>query len=79
VFTVLLAGYSQAAGLTARTGSGPVMDLSVGWGYEDDTFAVNVRLHGRFGAGPDNLDYRAVFLSLGSELRFDPSSWHDRS
>jgi hypothetical protein len=74
----LLAGYSQAAGLTATTGSGPVVDLPVGWGSEAPDGGVYARVHGRFGAGPDNLDYRAVFLGFGFELRFDPRAWHDR-
>jgi hypothetical protein len=40
---------------------------------------VYLRLHGRFGVTPDNVDFRAIFLSAGVELRLDRRRWHDRN
>jgi hypothetical protein len=78
-FTTLLGGYTHGAGFTPSTaGSGPVVDLAVGWGIQEGEGAANLRLHGRFGVSPDNLDYRAIFLSGALELRFDPSRWMSR-
>jgi hypothetical protein len=78
-FTTVMGGYSQAAGLTPTTvGSGPVVDLSFAWGGQAPEGAAYFRLHGRFGISPDNVDYRAVFLSMGVELRMHPSRWRDR-
>jgi hypothetical protein len=75
-FTTVMAGYTHGAGLTpTTTGTGPVGDISVGWGIQSDDGAGHFRLHGRFGIGPDNVDYRAIFISLGLELRFDPRRW----
>jgi hypothetical protein len=76
-FSTIMGGYSHAAGLTPTTGSGPVGDVSLGWGIEDGEGAAYVRLHGRFGIGPDNTSYRAVFVSGGFELRFDPKRWRE--
>jgi hypothetical protein len=78
-FTTYAAGYSHEAGLTpTRSGSGPVGDFSVGWGAQDEEFAAYLRFHARFGIGPDNVDYRAFFLSGGFEIRFDRRRWRDR-
>ena len=79
-FTTVMAGYTEGAVLLPTTaGSGPVTDLAFGWGGETEDAAFYARLHARFGLGADNMDYRAVFLSLGFELRFDPHSWRDRN
>jgi hypothetical protein len=78
-FSTVLAGYSLGALLTpTTTGSGPIMDVSFAWGAQASELAGYMRLHGRFGISPDNVDYRAVFLSLGFEMRFDPRRWRDR-
>lgn len=75
-FSTLMAGYTHGAGFTpTTTGTGPVTDISVGWGGQDRDGAAYLRLHGRFGISPANVDYRAVFLSAGFELRFDGSYW----
>ena len=60
------------------TGTGPVADLSLAWGGQDSESAGYLRLHGRFGLSPDNVDYRAVFLAAGLELRLDSRRWRDR-
>lgn len=79
-FSTVTGGYSYGSGLTpTTTGSGPIVDLSFAWGGQGTDGAGYLRLHGRFGVGPDNLDYRAIFLSAGFELRFDPRSWRDRT
>lgn len=78
-FTTVMSGYSHAAGITPReTGSGPVGDVSVGWGMQSGEAAAYFRLHGRFGISPDNVDYRAIFLSGGFEIRLDPRRWRAR-
>jgi hypothetical protein len=78
-FTTVMGGYSHSAGFTPTTvGSGPIVDLSFAWGAQASEGAAYVRLHARAGVGPDNLDYRAVFLSGGFEVRLDPRSWNDR-
>ncbi|MBA2545207.1 MAG: hypothetical protein H0V17_36530 [Deltaproteobacteria bacterium] len=80
LFSTVMAGYQHAAMLTPTTaGSGPIADLSLGWGVQDSEIAGHVRLHARLGVSPDNFDYRAVFVSLGFELRFDPRRWNDRN
>ena len=48
------------------------------WGGQSDEGAAYLRLHARAGIGPDNLEYRALFLSAGVELRLDPERWRDR-
>jgi hypothetical protein len=79
-FSTVLGGYSYGSGLTpTTTGAGPIVDLAFGWGGQGPEGSGYLRLHGRFGVGPDNLDYRAIFLSAGFELRFDPRSWRDRT
>lgn len=79
-FAALMAGYSWAATVDPTTaGSGPIADASVGWGGEGDDGMAYLRLHGRFGLTPDNVDMRAVFLSAGVELRLDRRRWHDRN
>lgn len=79
-FTTVMGGYTHGAGLVpTSTGSGPVGDVSFGWGIQSREAAAHFRLHGRFGIGPDNLEYRAIFLSGGFELRLDPSRWRRRS
>ena len=79
-FTTVLAGYTHGATLTnATTGSGPVGDLGLAWGRQGRDVAGYFRLHARFGIGPENLDYRALFLSAGFELRLDPDRWRDRT
>jgi hypothetical protein len=79
-FTATIAGgYSQGATLVpTKVGSGPIADLSVGWGASHREAAGTLRLHARFGVAPDNVAYRAIFLSAGFELRLDPDSWRDR-
>lgn len=78
-FTTVAAGYSVGATLTPTdVGSGPIVDVSLGWGAQDDEGAAYLRLHARSGVGPDNVDYRAVFFSFGGELRVDPRHWRDR-
>ncbi len=78
-FTTVMAGYSHAAGITPRTtGTGPIGELSLGWGIQADAAAAYFQLHGRFGIGSDNLDYRAIFLSGGFQLRLDPRRWRSR-
>jgi len=75
-FSTLMAGYTHGAGFTpTTTGTGPVADVSLGWGGQDREGAAFLRLHGRFGLSPDNYDYRALFLSAGFELRFDGKYW----
>ena len=75
-FTTAMGGYTHGAGIEpSTTGSGPIGDLAMGWGIQSPEGAANLRLHVRFGLSPDNVDYRAVFLSFGLELRFDPRSW----
>lgn len=71
-YSTLMGGYTHGA-----VGSGPVLDASLAWGAQDSDGAGYVRLHGRFGLG-DNTDYRALFLAVGFELRFDPRRWRDR-
>ncbi len=78
-FTTVMGGYSHAIGVTPTgINSGPIVDLSVAWGAEGSEGAGYVRLHARFGVGPDNLDNRTVFISAGFELRLDPHRWRDR-
>lgn len=79
-FSTVMAGYAFAAGTEPTTaGSGPVADASVGWGGQGDDGMAYLRLHGRFGLSPDNVDARAVFLSAGLELRLDRRQWRDRN
>jgi hypothetical protein len=74
-----MAGYSHGAALTTTTvGTGPVGELTIGWGRQGHEGAIYFRLHGRFGLSPDNSDYRVLFLSTTFELRFDPNRWRDR-
>jgi hypothetical protein len=74
-----LAGYTHGAALEDGTvGTGPIGELTVGWGRQGREGAVLLRLHGRFGIGPDNTDYRVLFLSTTFELRFDPDRWRAR-
>jgi hypothetical protein len=78
-YTTALFGHTHGAGFAMTdSGTGPVVDLAVGWGFQDREGAASFRLHGRFGLGEDNSDYRAIFLSAGFELRLDPSRWRDR-
>jgi len=80
VFTTLMAGYSFAATTEpTKAGSGPVGEASIGWGGESDDGFVYLRLHGRVGLTPDNIDASAVFLSGGIELRMDRRQWKDRN
>jgi len=79
VFSTVMAGYQHAAMLEPTTaGSGPIADLSLAWGAQDNEIAGYFRLHTRFGLTPDNVDYRAVFVSFGFEMRFDPRRWSSR-
>jgi hypothetical protein len=79
VFTTLAVGYAHVATTSsAAIQSGPVGDVSLAWGGQGSDGAAYVRLHGRVGLGPDNWDLRAVFLSLGAELRLDRERWKDR-
>ena len=79
-FTTVMGGYSHGAGFTpTSTGSGPIGDVSLGWGIQSSEATAYFRLHGRFGVSPDNFDYRAIFLSGGFELRLDPRRWRRRS
>jgi hypothetical protein len=77
--TSAMAGYAHGAALTTTTvGTGPVGDLSIGWGRQGRDGVIYFRLHGRFGLSPDNSDYRVLFLSTTFELRFDPDRWRKR-
>lgn len=77
--STLMAGVTHGADLEPSTvGDGPIVDASIGWGTQTDELAGGLRLHARFGLSPDNEDYRAVFLALGWELRFDRQRWRDR-
>jgi hypothetical protein len=77
--TTVMGGYSREAGLTpTSTGSGPIVDVSLGWGGQDREGAGAIRLHARAGVTPDNLDYFVLFLSGSFELRFDRTAWVDR-
>jgi hypothetical protein len=77
--STVMAGYSHGAALTTTTvGTGPVGELSTGWGRQGRDGVIYLRLHGRFGISPDNSDYRALFLSTTFELRFAPNRWRDR-
>lgn len=79
LFSTLLGGYSHHAGLVGSPiESGAIVDAALGWGGQGRDGALNLRLHGRFGVSPDNLDYRACFLSFGFELRLEPSRWRKR-
>lgn len=76
-------GYQHVATITPTTaGSGPIGDVSVGWGAQDSELAGYVRLPARLGLSPDNVDYRAIRAagaiatattddSRGSEFAFD--------
>ena len=76
-FITLLAGYSWGAVTKpSNAGSGPVFDASLGYMYQEDDGAMWARLHGRFGMTPGSEDLRAVFLTVGLELRLDKSSWN---
>ncbi|MGE5186372.1 MAG: hypothetical protein ACM31C_30160 [Acidobacteriota bacterium] len=76
---IIAAGYTHGAGFTPTSaGSGPIVDLALGWGGESADGAGYFRLHARAGIGPDNLDYRAIFISGGFEVRLDPHAWRDR-
>jgi hypothetical protein len=70
---VAMGGYSHAAGYVPDAGTGPITNVSINYGWREDEGAVYARLHGRFGLGSENRDYRAVFLSLGAEVSFDGS------
>jgi hypothetical protein len=77
--TTVMGGYTHEAGLTpTATGSGPVADVSLGWGGQDRDGAASLRLHARVGLTPDNVDYFVLFLSSNFELRFDRDTWSDR-
>jgi hypothetical protein len=79
-FSAIAGGYSVGAELTPTSvGSGPIVDLSLGWGLLDEEGSAYLRLHVRAGVSPDNEDYRAIFISGGGELHFDPHRWRDRS
>jgi hypothetical protein len=77
IFT-LLAGYAFGAYTRpSDAGSGPVLDVAIGGGTQADDGAAWLRLHGRFGLTPANSDLRAIFLSIGLELRIDRRRWRD--
>ena len=78
-FSTYMIGHTHGATLEDSTaGTGPITDLSLAWGAQSREGAAYLRLHARFGLG-DNTDYRAVFLSVGLELRLDPRKWRDRN
>jgi hypothetical protein len=78
-FTTVMAGYTHGIGFTPTSvGDGPIGEVSFAWGGQGADGAAYLRLHLRSGLSSDNLDYRAVFLSFGGELRLDPSRWRDR-
>lgn len=79
IFTTLAVGYAHVATTSsASVQSGPVADVSIGWGGQGSDGAGYLRLHGRFGLTSDTSDVRAVFLSAGLELRLDRRRWRDR-
>ena len=76
-FTTLAVGYDFVSGLTARgSTSGPIADVSLGWGAQASDGAAYLRLHAR--TGIEYHEWRAIFLSAGMELRFDRSQWRKR-
>lgn len=78
-FITLLGGYGWGAVTRPSTaGSGPVVDGSLGYMIQGDDGAGWVRLHGRFGVTRENEDLRAMFLSVGLELRLDGRRWRSR-
>jgi len=77
-FSTAMAGYTHSAGFEDVKTTGPVGDLSLGWGIQSKEAAAYLRLHGRFGISPDNSEYRAIFISGGFELRLDPDRWRPR-
>ncbi len=78
-FSAVMAGYSHGAVISPSTaGTGPVADVSVGWGTLGAEGSAFARLHGRFGISGDNVDYRVIFLSFGTELHFDSTRWRRR-
>ena len=78
-YSTLMAGVTHGAVLEPSTvGTGPIVDAAIAWGAQDDETAGYVRLHSRFGLSSANVDYRAVFLSIGFEMRFDRQRWSDR-
>jgi hypothetical protein len=77
--TTVMGGYSHGAGLTPTTvGSGPIVDVSLGWGGQDRDGAAAIRLHARVGVTPENIDYLVLFFSGSFEVRFDRDKWSDR-
>lgn len=78
-YSTLMAGVTHGAELEpSSVGTGPIIDASLAWGGQDDETAGYVRLHSRFGLSSANSDYRALFLSIGFEMRFDRRRWADR-
>jgi hypothetical protein len=75
----LMTGYAFGAYTRpSSAGSGPVLDAAIGLGLQETDGGAWVRLHGRFGLVPANSDLRAVFLSVGLELRIDRRRWQQR-
>jgi hypothetical protein len=79
VFSTLSAGYSWAATTDpSSAGSGPVAEAAIAWGGQGDDGGAYLKVHARFGVGPDNEQMRMLFLSGGLELRLDRRKWRDR-
>lgn len=78
-FLTIAGGYAHVATTSAADiQSGPVAEASFGYGPQGSDGAAYVRLHGRFGLASENRQFRAVFLSVGLELRLDRERWRDR-
>jgi hypothetical protein len=69
-FFDVLAGYGWAAVTRPSSAdSGPVADIAIGYAVFDSNVVSRLRLHGRFGLAHDNEDLRAIFASIGFDLR----------
>ena len=79
-FVTLLTGYAFGAFTRlSNAGSGPVLDAGIGLGSQASDGGAWLRLHGRFGLTPAISDLRAVFLSVGLEVRIDRRRWRQDS
>jgi hypothetical protein len=77
LFVDLLAGYAWAAVTRPSTAdSGAVTDVGIGYAIDDKDTVVRLRVHGRFGLAAENEDLRAVFVSMGVDLRATRELWH---
>lgn len=76
VFVDVLAGYGWAAVTRPSSAdSGAVADIGVGYEIDDNDTVIRLRAHARLGLVPDNEDLRAIFLSMGVDLRPTREIW----